>query len=321
MDKTVVHILSTNYSGSHFLSLLLGSHSCACHLGETRKATVREDKPYPESDCWICDDPKNCPRVRGLKTVPVTAVYRKVFENLSADGLHPDLLVDNSKRVSWAQHFVGDASCRYKYVHLVRDPRALIRRWSNNYQTLSKRLHARRKAVLRGAGMRRKLLFAPDWKIYLHKWYEQNVAIADFLERHDCDFQVVTYRDIATETATELERLVPWLGLDFEPAQIEYWNFKHHGTQKSDYEWVARRRVTGHFDLRWQESLSPELSAAIAGDELVARLSDRLGLAITETGLTRQTLAADSVDVVRFTPKVAAAVNAVGPAPRIRKAA
>src|SRR5689334_8422131 len=34
MKKTVVHILSTPYAGSHYLSLLLGSNSRALHLGE-----------------------------------------------------------------------------------------------------------------------------------------------------------------------------------------------------------------------------------------------------------------------------------------------
>ena len=36
MRKTIVYILSTNYAGSHYLSLLLGSNSRAKHLGEVK---------------------------------------------------------------------------------------------------------------------------------------------------------------------------------------------------------------------------------------------------------------------------------------------
>ena len=321
MDKTIVTILSTNYSGSHFLSLLLGSHSRACHLGETRKATVRANKAYPESNCWICEDPQNCPRVRGLKTVPVTAVYHKLFENLAADGLHPDLLVDNSKRVSWAKQFIGDRQHQFKYVHLVRDPRALVRRWLMNYRTFTSRFHVRRKALFGGSSFRPEMLFAPDWKVCLQKWYDQNVAISNFLEEHGCDWRVATYRDIATDTTAELQRLVPWLGLSFEPTQVEYWNYKHHGTQKSEYEWVTKRHVTGHFDLRWQESLAPEVQASIIGDELVARLLCRLRLSITQTGLTRHKTNLGAGDFVAPAREHADDSPASAPALPLRKSA
>src|SRR2546428_11097791 len=37
LKRTIIYILSTNYAGSHYLSLLLGSNSRSIHLGEIKR--------------------------------------------------------------------------------------------------------------------------------------------------------------------------------------------------------------------------------------------------------------------------------------------
>ena len=288
MPTTIVTILSTNYAGSHFLSLLLGSHSQACHIGEVRRA-VRGHRGGGEMGlCHLCNPPSNCPTVRNLDDIKPDDVYSQVLSNLADDGLRPKVLIDTSKRVDWAGRVMGHAEYQYKYIHLIRDPRAFVRRYLMNCVSLWSRTHLRRQAMFRGAAIRPYLLFSPQWKICLERWYDKNVEIADFLQRRNCDHQLVTYHDLATDTAGELSRLTNWMGLAFEPKQVEYWMFDHHGSQKLSYEWIKQQRTTGHLDVRWKDFLSPDVAHAIAEHRDVRRLLDRLSLTLGETGLSRK---------------------------------
>ncbi len=288
MQKTIVTILSTNYAGSHFLSLLLGSHSRACHIGELRRVVEGLAMAREVSFCHICNPQSECPAIRGLTGASAESTYAKVFENFAALGRHPQALIDASKLVKWASRFVNQSTYRFKYVHLIRDPRALVRRDMLNKSDLKRRVHARRQAAFRGPKVRLSLLIAPMWKVSLCKWYNKNVEIAEFLRRHGCDTQVVTYRDLATDTVGEVRRLDAWMGLQFEPAQIEYWQFDHHGSQKVKYDWIKQQKKTGYFDLRWKEFFSAETAAAIACDADVTRLLSRLSLRLDDIGLTRK---------------------------------
>jgi ABC-type Fe3+ transport system substrate-binding protein len=75
------------------------------------------------------------------------------------------------------------------------------------------------------------------------------------------------------------------MGVDYEPAQIEYWNAEHHGTQKTRYDWVKEQKVQ-YIDLRWKEFLTPETQKRIAGDPLVNSYLAEQGLQLTADGLT-----------------------------------
>lgn len=297
MQKTIVTILSTNYAGSHFLSLLLGSQSKACHVGELRRVVEGRGRAREVSFCHLCEPQSNCPAVHGLKGATTEATYTKVFANFAAQGQHPQVLIDASKRVDWAKRFVGQSNYGFKYIHLIRDPRALVRRDMLNHPQFMSRLHIRRQAVFRGPKLRPGLVFAPTWKVSLCKWHDQNIEIAEFLQSHGCDMQVVTYRDLATDTAGELRRLDAWMGLAFEPAQIEHWRFEHHGSQKWNYDWVKQQKKTGYFDLRWKEFFSPKAAEAIASDRDVTRLLNRLSLRLDEVGLTRKPVDAKAAPV------------------------
>ena len=61
----------------------------------------------------------------------------------------------------------------------------------------------------------------------------------------------------------ELTTLMEWLDSNYEPAQLKYWEFKHHGTQKRQYDWVKKQQTTSHVDLRWKEELIPNQSDTV----------------------------------------------------------
>jgi hypothetical protein len=73
---------------------------------------------------------------------------------------------------------------------------------------------------------------------------------------------LVTYRDLALDPAMEIRRLMQWIGLEYEPTQLEYWNFEHFGTQKRAYEWVKEKK-TKLFDTRWKTELPAALQARV----------------------------------------------------------
>jgi hypothetical protein len=282
MERTIVTILSTNFAGSHYLSLVLGSHSHAMHIGEIHHLRRAHKKEYP---CSVCADPKQCPLVRRVTPKTIDRVYDIIFENVEDPAI--TTLVDTSKKVAWASRFVGQPGYRMKYIHLIRDPRALVRRWMVTYETVPKKRRARWKTARHVPQRFFQILRGPEWRVYLYKWLWQNQEITHFLTRHALDAQVLSYREVALDTEASVTKIESWLGEDFEPKQLEYWNVAHHGTQKESYEWVKEEQ-TRYFDVRWQSFLSPELQTDILTHSGVATYLDALGFVPVADGLARK---------------------------------
>jgi hypothetical protein len=279
-NKKVLFILSTNYAGSHYLSLLVGSHSRATHIGEIHR--FRNEQIHKEP-CFSCGDYRKCPVFRGIEPGRIHDIHETVFRNLRPE---IDLLVDNSKKSSWAANFIGHAAFESRLIHLIRDPRALIRRWDMGYDTPGKRWHQRQKLLRRMPGRAISILTARPRLLYVYKWLEQNRRFTDFLGRNRLEHQLMTYRDLATNTAAEVEGLMKWLGLKFEPGQIEYWNFEHHGTQKSEYEWIKQKKGS-YFDTRWKSYLTEQEQLQIIEHPLVQRYLAELNICANDEGLTK----------------------------------
>lgn len=281
MDRTVVTILCTNYAGSHFLSLMVGSHSRAMHLGEIKHLAV--PGRGHRNPCNLCDDPASCPLSRGIGPQTVDRVYDLVWENTG--GSFP-ILVDNSKKVRWARRFAGRPPGRMKYLHLLRDPRALVRRWALTYERPGQVRHARWSAAKRLPLRAPRILAAPGWEVFVWKWLHQNQAITRFIRGGGRDGMVVTYRDLAVDRAGFLQRIMEWIGTPYEPGQEEYWRFPHHGSQKPGYAWMGHKGGGGHFDLRWQEDLPRSVQQRISANSAVRRYLERLGLRLEADGIT-----------------------------------
>ena len=77
-----------------------------------------------------------------------------------------------------------------------------------------------------------------------------------------------------------------FLGVNYEQSQLKYWQFAHHGTQKSEYEWVKDRQVTNYIDLRWKDELSHKNSSMITDNKDFKIFLERNRLVQTENGLT-----------------------------------
>lgn len=268
MNKTVVFILSHNYSGSTWLSLLLGSHSQAFYVGEINKLYSRK---YP-MPCALCNEiGQECPYFYDVRQV-----YRREIHHLILERTGKDVLIDNSKRLKWSRHFLGDDRYQHKYIHLIKDPRAMY------YSLLSRNR-------------------AGDFP----KWLQRNAEIDQFLSERRLDKYVLPYNELAENLDASLEEICRWIGLAYEPAQKEYWNFEHHGpgengatfaflaksgatVNRFDDRFYTGKRKTNFVDLRWRENLAADVLRAIEADAKVQRLLADLQMELTETGLRKR---------------------------------
>ena len=96
----------------------------------------------------------------------------------------------------------------------------------------------------------------------------------------------MTYRQLAKNTEQEIERLTTWLDYSFEPEQIAYWQFQHHGSQKINYEWIKEGKVSSHFDVRWQQDLPVDIQQSTIVDPQVEQYLQSLNVKFEEDGLT-----------------------------------
>jgi hypothetical protein len=280
VKKTVVTILSTNFSGSHFLSLMLGSHSRATHVGEVKRLRKRRRSKEPCSAC----NAGECELFRGIEPRDLDELWPTLFSRVP-DSV--EVLVDNSKQPRWSQRYLGEDRYRMKYVHLIRDPRALMRRWATDYGDWRRRVEQRATWIRRRPDLVGPLISASHRRFFLYKWLAKNQQITRFIREHALDGAVVTYRDLAHQPEREVRRVARFLDLEFEAEQLEYWSFPHHGSQKPEYDWVKHEGAS-FIDLRWREFLSEADLRWAAREPRVARYLAALGLAIGDDGLTRR---------------------------------
>ncbi len=283
MEPQIVYVLSTNYAGSHFLALQLASHSRCASVGEFHR--YRRPAATRRQACSICPDDEHCPVYRGLGDAALRDLFPRVFANVQAINPQVTTLIDNSKKPDWAALFLGLGGFRQRYIHLIRDPRALVRRWMLCYDTPAAKNKVRRLTARRCWRHLPSILTGPEDNVYVHKWAYQNRLITRFLARHRLDARVVTYQDLVQFPERVLGGLMAWLGLDFEPRQLQYWTVTHHGSQKPEY--MKPPAGGGRFhDLRWKQSLTPDAQQRIANHPEVKRLLAAAGITMTETGLT-----------------------------------
>jgi hypothetical protein len=277
MKKKLVFILSSNYSGSHFLSLLLGSHSKATHLGET-KNLIKEGV-----SCYKCGALNDCSLFKSIQELPFDKLYPTLFNSA---GEEVNILIDTSKKIEWAIRFINNQTdYEIKIIHLIRDPRALMRRWKNKYTSSLNQLNQRRKALKIFPEKIFHLIGSSQNNIYLYKWLQQNQEIIDFTNQYSLDTKTITYHDLTLNPKKELSTLMDWLGCIYEPSQLRYWEFEHHGTQKREYEWVKKQQTSSHFDLRWKDELTEKQSTLISNNQDLINFLDKNNLSQKDNGL------------------------------------
>jgi len=280
--RQIVYVLATNYSGSHFLTLQMGSHPQCASIGEPhhfRKSTWQKA-------CHLCESDDICPVFRGVLGLPTTRFYSKIFDNLSEYAPQIETLIDNSKKTRWAKLFLDAHEYEKKYVHLIRDPRALVRRWLINYEDPAMKSKIRLKTARRCWQHAREILGGDEIQVFIWHWLSQNQRITDFLNQNRLDYKLVTYHDLVFDPDEVLSDLMSWLGYDYDPAQKEYWNFTHHSSVKSEYI-KPPSSPEKIFDQRWKSFLTQEAQEKILNHPEIRSYIDSLGLLFDpEKGLT-----------------------------------
>ena len=276
--KKLVFILSSNYSGSHYLSLLLGSHSKAMHLGEMKNLV--KDGVH----CYSCGVTNECDLLKGVNRLNSESLYPELFYRA---GKKVEILIDTSKKPKWVTKFINnEMPYEIKVIHLIRDPRALIRRWKNRYTSLPSQLNERRKAIKAFPEKALKILCSSQTNIYLYKWLKQNQDIVDFTRKNSLETKVITYHDLSLNAEKALTPIMKWLNVRFEASQLKYWQFEHHGTQRKAYEWVKGKEVTNHIDLRWKSELDDKASQLVLNNCDLKHFLKNIYVEQTEEGLT-----------------------------------
>ncbi|MBV1875699.1 MAG: hypothetical protein KUG50_03650 [Cycloclasticus sp.] len=280
MKKTLVFIMSSNYSGSHFLSQLLGSNTQAIHVGEV-KNVIKENH-----DCYVCGNTGSCELFKGLEDIPKQEIYSTLFERAPKG---TNVLVDNSKKVGWVKQFLFlKQKYNIKIIFLLRDPRALSRRWAIRDISVWGHLRVRLKSARRYISSAIPILFSNPVYAYIYKWLEQNQRISEFVNNSGIDYKVVTYREVAYEKQKTLKELTEFIGLEYEEEQIDYWKFEHHGTQKPQYEWIKKQKDATHVDLRWKEFLTEKQQSTILHSNYLHKFFSELNIEMRDDGLYKK---------------------------------
>jgi hypothetical protein len=280
----VIVIVALPHSGSHLLSQLLGAHQRCLSIGELHNYDKLTNRPSRGNGNVISSYADDAIFAQ-LDRLPVERWHSTILKR--AKELYPAVttLVDNSKRVTWCRALMKNSELDVQPVHLIRDPRALLRYWMLSYDSPKKirrqRVrHSRMKPLQAPA-----LLTCSPRELYLRKWLIRNEQASALLASHDKSDNVVTYHDLATRPETTLERLMPLLGLEYEPSQLRYGDADHHGTVKRDYQ-QAMETSAIQLDVRWQDFLSSADREGVSSDKRIQAYLSKLYLTFAERGLT-----------------------------------
>ena len=189
---TVVYIVSCPFAGSTWLNMILGSHSRAFGVGEMDKF----DRDFGKVLCRVHG--AGCPFWSRFDPSLPEDRYAQAAR-LSGKAF----IVNNNKAVeSLGDH--TDPPVRGKYLFLHRDGRAIT---------------ASRMRKKKGVSVRRASRW---WTQVFHEKYDA------FLRFPAADRFEVYYEALLENTEREVRRICGFLGWEFEPAMLEYWNFEHH---------------------------------------------------------------------------------------------
>lgn len=187
---TVVNVISSRYSGSTWLNLMLGSHSDAISIGEL-KIVLRGGRAVCGLHGYGCalwggfafDDEMN------------------IFEWLAQQTGRRVFIVNNSRNTL---PFQPCPRVRSRFIHLVRDGRAVV-----------------------ASDLRKRT--SPSAFSASRCWARHVRRDQRLLRRQDpSSVARVTYEDLALNNEGELERLCDFMDLPYEPAMRRYWESDHH---------------------------------------------------------------------------------------------
>ncbi|MEF8792409.1 sulfotransferase family protein [Thiohalorhabdus sp.] len=262
----IVYVTGLGRSGTTLLDILLNAHSQMQGVGEVHKlygfAHVLRN-PNPQSvdsigntcacgaatiwDCpfWTAVDAELTERTgRGLKDLRLEARDRATFERDNLDLFRAvqavsgaAYVIDSSKRVTRLRWLLKHPEIEVVPIHVLRNPKG------------------RASSVKRRKGQ----VFRPTVQ---YSYRSLRLFALLFNRPH----LVVRYERLAAEPEAEMRRIMGYLGLDYEPAQVNDWaNSAHHNLAGN----AVRRATSSEIGLResWREELG---WATRAGIDLIA---------------------------------------------------
>lgn len=278
-QRQVVYILSTNFAGSHLLTLQLGSHSQCISLGEFHRFK-RAGKKHKQA-CHICENDESCPLFSGISGLSPHQMHEHLFLNINNMNHNVHTAIDNSKKTIWAKRFLNTPGFKKKYIHIIRDPRALVRRWMVSYETNKEKMKERKHIARRYWQKSWNIMTGSEANVYIWKWLFQNQLITKFIQNYRLDARLVTYSDLVLYPDRILSELMNWIGVDYEPQQKEYWKFIHHGSVKSQYMQAPKDGLKT-LDQRWKTFLDANTQRIIFEHPAVLEYLNKLNLHFDE---------------------------------------
>lgn len=289
----VIFILSGNYAGSHLLARLLGAHPRCADVGELRNLPKFTRRPGPNASGTAAAY-RDSPLYEGFLQQPPEHWHRMLLDRIRRQDSGVAVLIDNSKRIDWVDRFVGRPELDVRCVHLLRDPRALVRRWQQTFGSTATRRRIRLREARRQWRNGLRILRAPEPEMFAWRWLRENREIHAWLQRCRPAAARLAYLELLDDPEGSLRRLMPALGLEYHPDQLDYGRSPQYGTRKTEWN-AAATAGTPRPDLRWQEELDATARDAVTHlpelrDHLAAlgyRFAER-GLAPVDTNQTTE---------------------------------
>jgi hypothetical protein len=259
------------FSGSTWLSYVLGSHPHAATLGEHH----RRFEGVREIDCRYCRARglPQCEVLQGINEAPIAEAYRFPLKRFSNQGV--TTLIDNSKKISWLKQLLDNGACEglsLRVIHLVRDPRGWIASCLSRDPSLS----------VEG--------LLADWR-YRVDLHQRELAEMELPVLNLC------YDLLCLNPQPWLGAISRFTGLDYGIKHLDYWNRIHHSmggngaamnvlpdrhanTPDRDY-YLKRLRRPFHDD-RWRYSADTDVFSQISLDADANRLLEAFGSGFSE---------------------------------------
>lgn len=272
---TLVYLTGQAHSGSTLLALLLGSHSGAVTLGEAfalserrqrarRAALTRRGRTdvldQLDKPC-MCGAPtiRACPfwhdldaRLRALGGLDALDVEHPSPERFARDnralvesaaasrGAH--VVIDSTKSIARLERLREVPGLDVVTVYLTRAPAGVVQ------------------------SLRRKRIPWPTARVAWSTWRRRRAL-------RGVPHVAVRYEDLAAAPETTLRRLMPRLGLAFEPAQLDWWEHSHHLIAGNR---MRRRPAPIRLDEAWRETMPRWRQHAARAADWLARAASPL---------------------------------------------
>ncbi|MDJ0533837.1 MAG: sulfotransferase [Xenococcaceae cyanobacterium MO_207.B15] len=284
MKKKILFILGTAHCGSTLLSLILDSSPQCFTVGELSNLPrlYKSNKAISQNDCnfWntkFSEDELN-KLTLGLSNARISPgiplMVEKFFRELVKDDIFrpysiiaskssADVIIDSTKTIYWISSMLRLQELKREFdiylLHLVRDGRAIL----NSY------LKRRNNKSIEDIS-----------KLWLKRVTNNEKFFKDFSRGNKIQ---LAYEKLATKPEETTKHLCDFLGIEFIPEMINYWEYEHHiisgnrGTKslikKSQSQPEASHKsqdLSIKLDLSWQTLLTEETIQkfyAIIGDK------------------------------------------------------